>query len=98
MKQHPPRQIFEKLANKNAIKCKIGGPPPLAIFPETLDPPRDFGKNFKYPHPGFLTRVHLCRLVHHLRPKLYFSSFIRDKQGREQNKKKDVLLTFEIQN
>ncbi len=25
MKQHPPRQIFEKLVNKNAIKCKIGG-------------------------------------------------------------------------
>jgi hypothetical protein len=31
-------QIFEKLVNKNAIKRKIGGPP-LAIFPETLDPP-----------------------------------------------------------
>jgi hypothetical protein len=38
MKQHPPRQIFEKLVNKNAIKPKIGGPP-QAIFPETLDPP-----------------------------------------------------------
>ncbi len=38
MKQHPPRQIFEKLVYKNAIKRKIGGPP-LAIFPETLDPP-----------------------------------------------------------
>jgi hypothetical protein len=52
MKQHPPREIFEKLVNKNAIKCKIGGPP-LAIFPETLDPPPpwDFGKNFKYPPP-----------------------------------------------
>jgi hypothetical protein len=37
MKQHPPRQIFKKLVNKNAIKHKIGGPP-LAIFPETLDP------------------------------------------------------------
>jgi hypothetical protein len=23
----PPRQIFKKLANKNAIKPKIGGPP-----------------------------------------------------------------------
>jgi hypothetical protein len=32
-----PRQIFEKLVNKNAIKRKIAGPP-LAIFPETLDP------------------------------------------------------------
>ncbi len=38
MKQHPLRQIFEKLVNINAIKCKIGRPP-LAIFPETLDPP-----------------------------------------------------------
>ncbi len=39
MKQHPPRQIFEKLVIKNkTIKRKIGGPP-LAIFPETLDPP-----------------------------------------------------------
>ncbi len=34
----PPRQIFEKLVNKNAIKRKIGGPP-LAIFPKTLDLP-----------------------------------------------------------
>ena len=46
----PPRQIFEKLVNKNAIKRKIGGPP-LAIFPETLDPPRNFGKNIPYPLP-----------------------------------------------
>jgi hypothetical protein len=38
MKQHPTRQIFEKLVNKNAINRKIGGPP-LAFFPETLDPP-----------------------------------------------------------
>ena len=38
MEQHPPRKIFEKLVNKNAIKRKIGGPP-HAIFPETLDPP-----------------------------------------------------------
>jgi hypothetical protein len=50
MKQHTPRQIFEKLGNKNAIKRKIGGPP-LAIFPETLDPPLG---------TGFSTRVHLC--------------------------------------
>jgi hypothetical protein len=28
MKQHPPpKQIFEKLVNKNAIKPIIGGPP-----------------------------------------------------------------------
>jgi hypothetical protein len=46
----PPRQIFEKLVNKNAIKCKIGGPP-QAIFPETLDPPRNFGKNIPYHLP-----------------------------------------------
>jgi hypothetical protein len=38
LKQHPPRQIFEKLVNKNAIKPKIGGPP-QAIIPETLDHP-----------------------------------------------------------
>jgi hypothetical protein len=50
MKQHPPRQIFEKLVNKNAINCKIGGPP-LAIFLETLDPPRNFGKNIPTPTP-----------------------------------------------
>ncbi len=38
MKQHLPRQIFEKLVNKNAIKRKIGVPL-RAIFSETLDPP-----------------------------------------------------------
>jgi hypothetical protein len=46
----PPRQIFEKLVNKNAIKPKIGGPP-QAIFPESLDPPRDFGKKHQVPPP-----------------------------------------------
>jgi hypothetical protein len=46
----PPRQIFKKLVNKNAIKPKIGGPP-QAIFPESLDPPRNFGKNIRYPLP-----------------------------------------------
>ena len=30
----------------------------MVIFPESLDPPTDFGKNFKYP-PGFSTCVHL---------------------------------------
>jgi hypothetical protein len=50
VRQHPPRQIFEKLVNKNAIKPKIGGPP-QAIFPESLDPPRNFGKNIPYPLP-----------------------------------------------
>jgi hypothetical protein len=47
----PPRQIFEKIRNKNAIKAKIGGPP-QEIFPESLDPPpRNFGKNIRYPLP-----------------------------------------------
>ena len=59
MKQHPLRQIFEKLVNKNAIKRKIGGPP-LAIFPETLDPPLGIlAKTSRTPSPGFSTRVHL---------------------------------------
>jgi hypothetical protein len=38
MKQQHPRQILDKLVNKNAIKRKIGASP-QAIFPETLDPP-----------------------------------------------------------
>jgi hypothetical protein len=54
----PPRQIFEKLVNKKAIKPKIGGPP-LAIFPETLDPPLGIlAKTSRTPFPGFTTRVH----------------------------------------
>jgi hypothetical protein len=56
----PPRHIFEKLVNKNAIKRKIGGPP-LAISPETLDPPLGIlAKTSRTPSPGFSTRVHLC--------------------------------------
>ena len=50
MKQHPPRQIFEKLVNKNAIKCKIGGPP-WQFFLKPLTPPRNFDKNIPYPLP-----------------------------------------------
>jgi hypothetical protein len=49
----PPRQIFEKLVNKNAINPKIGGPPqaislkaltPLGILAKTsrTPPPLDF--------------------------------------------------------
>ena len=39
---------FKTLVDKNAIKPKIGGPPPPpAIFPESLDPPRDFRKKHK---------------------------------------------------
>ena len=37
----PPLANFKTLVYKNAIKPEIGGPP-LAIFPESLDP------NFKY--------------------------------------------------
>jgi hypothetical protein len=44
-----PKQIFEKLVNKNAINPKLGGGPSLQFFPESLDPSKDFGKNFKYP-------------------------------------------------
>jgi hypothetical protein len=63
MKQHPPRQIFEKLINKNAIKRKIGVPP-LAIFPETLDPPLGIlAKTSRTPSPGFSTRVHLWIVI-----------------------------------
>jgi hypothetical protein len=43
----PPRQIFEKLVNKNAIKPKIGGPPGNFVL-EALNPP-GFWKNLSYP-------------------------------------------------
>ncbi len=46
----PPRQIFEKLVNKNAIKRKIGGPPWQFLL-NPLTPPRNFGKNIPYPLP-----------------------------------------------
>jgi hypothetical protein len=55
----PPRQIFEKLVNKNAIKPKIGGPP-WQFFLKPLTPPKDFGKTSSTPPPGFSTHVHLC--------------------------------------
>jgi hypothetical protein len=44
----PPRRIPKDLLI-NAIKLNIGTP--LAIFPESLDPPRYFGKNLSYPLP-----------------------------------------------
>jgi hypothetical protein len=48
---------FKTLVNKNAIKPKIRGPP-QAIFPESLDPPRDFGKKHQVPPPlGFQSMV-----------------------------------------
>jgi hypothetical protein len=54
----PLRLIFKKLVNKNAIKPKIWGPP-LAIFPESLDPLGILAKTSGTPSPGFSTRVHL---------------------------------------
>jgi hypothetical protein len=57
MKQHPPGKFSKNFSDKNAIKPKIGGTP-LAILLESLDSPRDFGKNMSYP-PGFSARVHL---------------------------------------
>jgi len=54
----PPQANLKTLVNKNAINPKIGGPP-QAIFPESFDSPRDFGKKHQVP-PGFSTCVHLC--------------------------------------
>ena len=54
----PPKQIFEKLVNKNAIiKPKIGGP--LAIFPESLGP-QVFRKKFELPRPPPLDFIARC--------------------------------------
>jgi len=36
-----PRQIFEKLVNKNAIKPKI-----VRFCPKSIDLPKDFGQKF----------------------------------------------------
>ncbi len=47
---YPPQTNFKILVNKNAIKPEIG-PPPQAIFPESLDPPREFGKKHQVPPP-----------------------------------------------
>jgi len=54
----PPQANFKTLVNKNAIKPKIGGPP-LAIFPESLDPLGILAKTSGTPSPEFSTRVHL---------------------------------------
>ncbi len=55
----PPRQIFKKLVNKNAIKPKIGGPP-RQFFPKPLTPPLGIlAKTSRTPSPGFSTRVHI---------------------------------------
>ncbi len=45
-----PQANFTTLVNKNAIKPEIGEPP-RQFFPESLDPPRDFGKNHQVPPP-----------------------------------------------
>jgi hypothetical protein len=59
MKQHPHRQILEKLDNKNAIKPKIGGPPWQFFLKPLAPPPGILAKTSSTP-PGFSTRVHLC--------------------------------------
>ncbi len=48
--QYPPQANFKTLVNKNAIKPEKGGPH-QANFPESLDPPRDFGKKHQVPPP-----------------------------------------------
>ncbi len=45
-----PPTNFKTIVNENPIKPEIGGPP-QAIFPESLDPPRDFGKKHQVPPP-----------------------------------------------
>ncbi len=56
----PPEANLKTLVNKNAIKPEIGGPP-QAIFLESLDPPRDFGKKHQVPPPlDFQPVLHLC--------------------------------------
>ena len=56
----PPQANFKKLVNKNAIKPEIRGTP-QAIFPESLDPPRDFGNKHQVPPP--LDFQHVCIYV-----------------------------------
>jgi hypothetical protein len=64
----PSQGKFKTLVSKNAIKPEIGPPPP-AIFPESLDP---LGKNFSYPLPwifNLCVSLHLRALINttHLR-------------------------------
>jgi hypothetical protein len=69
-----PQANFKTLANKNAIKPQIRGPP-MAIFPERLDPPRDFGKNFRYPLPCIFnpcTSTYACHEQFHFQ---FFMNF-----------------------
>jgi hypothetical protein len=44
----PPRQVFKKLVNKNAIKPKIGDYPLVIFLRKCLTP---LGKNLSYPPP-----------------------------------------------
>jgi hypothetical protein len=64
-----PRQISKHFL----IKCNKtqNRGTPLAIFPESFDPPRDFGENFRHPVPGFSTRVHLC-FIFKVTKKIFF--------------------------
>jgi hypothetical protein len=46
-KYRTPQANFRTLININAIKPEIGGPS-QAIFPESLDPPRDLDRHFPW--------------------------------------------------
>ncbi len=64
-----PRQIFKKLINKNAIKPKIGGPPPRQFFLKPLTPPPlGILAKTSSPPPGFSARVHLWLCVVSIHP------------------------------
>ena len=52
MKKHPPK-IFKKLVNKNAIPKTRNRGTPLAIFPESLDPPKRFWQKLQVPPLDF---------------------------------------------
>jgi hypothetical protein len=54
MKSDNPKQIFEKLVHKNAIKPKMIYP--LRFYPKSINPhTRDFGTKLSYASPGFST-------------------------------------------
>ncbi len=71
-KYSTPSGKFQTLVNKNAIKPKIGGPPPpQAIFPESLDPPPPplgiLAKNSRYHLPWiFNPCASMCNLYKNL--------------------------------
>ena len=58
MKQHPRGKFLKNLLIKMQNRWT-----PLAIFPETLDPPLGIlAKTSRTPYPGFSIRVHLYLL------------------------------------